>query len=399
MDDQIKVPEKPFVVSKNVKVLGYTSLFNDFSSEMILSVLPAFLTSVLGGGAAALGFIEGIADAAANITKVVSGRLSDRLGKRKSLAAIGYAIAVCSRPFYVFATSVAGIVALRFFDRVGKGFREPPRDALISLSIEQNQSGRSFGFHRMMDQVGGVLGPFAAFLLLLILPQQYHVVFLVAFAVGMCSLIAISFAKDVPNVLPPVSIDVSVKLSKPLSKKFKLFLVSMTILSAGSLPLAVLLLAVPATGMPIALIPLVYTVYNLSYALLSMPAGKVADQIGPEKVIVAGYIILLIAYLIIGIVETPLAVFFGFLVLGFFAALTGGVQRAYTAIHTDPDHRGAAFGYFNAAIGVGAMLAGIVGGFVWQFAGPSLALLSAALVVLCGLLVFTIGTGYLNGNR
>lgn len=399
MDDQIKVPEKPFVVSKNVKALGYTSLFNDFSSEMILSVLPAFLTSVLGGGAAALGFIEGIADAAANITKVVSGRLSDRLGKRKSLAAIGYAIAVCSRPFYVFATSVVGIVALRFFDRVGKGFREPPRDALISLSIEQNQSGRSFGFHRMMDQVGGVLGPFAAFLLLLILPQQYHVVFLVAFAVGMCSLVAISFAKDVPNVLPPVSIDVSAKSSKPLSKKFKLFLVSMTILSAGSLPLAVLLLAVPATGMSIALIPLVYTVYNLSYALLSMPAGKVADQIGPEKVIVAGYIILLIAYLIIGIVETPLAVFFGFLVLGFFAALTGGVQRAYTAIHTDPDHRGAAFGYFNAAIGVGAMLAGIVGGFVWQFAGPSLALLSAALVVLCGLLVFTIGTGYLNGQK
>lgn len=389
---------KPFKVAKNVKALGWTSLFNDFSSEMILSILPAFLTSVLGAGAAALGFVEGIADAAANITKIFSGRLSDKWGKHKGIAVVGYIIAVSSRPFYLMAQSVGAVVLLRFFDRVGKGFREPPRDALISLSIERSESGKSFGFHRMMDQIGGLLGPLTAFLILLFLPTSYTTIFIVAFIVGLFAIVPFAFVKDIPNHKESGE---KIKLipAKKLSRKFRLFLFSMTILSAGSLPLAVLLLAVPASGMALALIPLVYAAYSLSFTLFSMKAGEIADKIGPEKVIVAGYIVLLISYLIIGIVETPPAVFGGFIILGFFSALTQGVQRAYTSLHTDPDHRGAAFGYFNAAIGVGAMLAGIVGGLIWQFGGASLALLLASLVILFGLLVFVLGTGYINGQK
>lgn len=400
MIEPIAVPpksEKPFVVAKNVRALGFTSLFNDFSSEMILSVLPAFLTSVLGAGAAALGAVEGIADAAANITKIISGRLSDRLGKHKGIAVFGYIVAVSSRPFYLLANSVGAVVTLRFFDRVGKGFREPPRDALISLSIERSESGRSFGFHRMMDQIGGLLGPLAAFAILSILPGSYNTVFIFAFFVGLFAIVPFIFVKDIQTKKNVEEKGVIVPVKK-LSRKFKLFLLSMTILSAGSLPLAVLLLMVPASGMSIAIIPLVYAAYSLSVTLFSMKAGQVADKIGPERVIVAGYIVLLISYLIIGMLETPSAVFGGFVVLGFFSALTAGVQRAYTSLHTDPDHRGAAFGYFNASIGVGAMLAGIVGGLIWQFAGPSIALLLASLVILAGLFVFTIGTGYLNGR-
>ncbi len=391
-------PEKPFVVAKNVRALGFTSLFNDFSSEMILSVLPAFLTSVLGAGAAALGAVEGIADAAANVTKIFSGRLSDRLGKHKGIAVVGYIVAVCSRPFYLLANSVGAVIMLRFFDRVGKGFREPPRDALISLSIERSESGRSFGFHRMMDQIGGLLGPLAAFAILSVLPESYNTVFIVAFFVGLFAIVPFIFVKDIETKKRPEEKGVVVPIKK-LSRKFKLFLLSMTILSAGSLPLAVLLLMVPASGMGLALIPLVYASYSLSVTFFSMKAGQVADKIGPEKVIVAGYIVLLISYLIIGVLETPGAVFAGFVVLGFFSALTAGVQRAYTSMHTDADHRGTAFGYFNASIGFGSMLAGIVGGSIWQFAGPSFALLSASLVILVGLFVFTIGTGYLNGKR
>lgn len=390
--------EKPFKVAKNVRALGLTSLFNDFSSEMILSILPAFLTSVLGAGAAALGIVEGVADAAANVTKIISGRLSDRWGKHKGIAVFGYIVAVSSRPFYLLANSVGAVVLLRFFDRVGKGFREPPRDALISLSIERSESGRSFGFHRMMDQIGGLLGPLAAFSILYFLPGSYSTVFIVAFFVGLFAIVPFIFVKDVESKKSVAEKGIVIPVKK-LSRKFKLFLLSMTILSAGSLPLAVLLLMVPASGMNIAIIPLVYASYSLSVTFFSMKAGQVADKIGPEKVIVAGYIVLLISYLIIGILETPTAVFIGFIVLGFFSALTAGVQRAYTSIHTDPDHRGAAFGYFNASIGVGAMLAGIVGGFIWQFASPSVALFLASLVILVGLFVFTIGTGYLNGKK
>lgn len=394
-----KPAEKPFKVAKNVRALGFTSLFNDFSSEMILSVLPAFLTTVLGGGAAALGAIEGIADAAANVTKIISGKLSDKWNRRKGLTAFGYTLAVCSRPFYLLVNSVFGVVLLRFFDRVGKGFREPPRDALISLSIAREESGRSFGFHRMMDQIGGLLGPLAAFFILYFLPGSYGTIFVVAFLVGIFSIISIAFVKDVPNGTHQSAPSTGAVSLKPFSRKFKLFLVSIAILSAGSLPLAVLLLSVPASGMNIALIPLVYAAYSLSVTAFSIKAGEVADKIGTKRVIVAGYIVLLISYLIIAMLNSPIAIFGGFIVLGFFSALTAGVQRAYASLHTDPEHRGAAFGYFNAAIGLGSMFAGIVGGLIWQFYGAYMAILLAALVILVGLLVFTLGTGYLNGQN
>jgi MFS family permease len=388
--------EKPFKVAKNVRALGFTSLFNDFSSEMILSVLPAFLTSVLGAGAAALGAVEGIADAAANITKIFSGRLSDKWNKRKGLTAFGYTLAVCSRPFYLLVNSVGGVIFLRFLDRVGKGFREPPRDALISLSIERSQSGRSFGFHRMMDQIGGLLGPLAAFVILFYNPGSYTTIFIIAFFVGIFSIISIGFVKDILVPMPVSAHQVDVR--KPFSRKFKLFLLSSAILSGGSLPLAVLLLAVPASGMNLVFIPLVYAAYSFSYTLFSIRAGKFADSNGPKKVIIAGYGVLLVSYVFISLAQTPFVLFLGFTILGFFSALTAGVQRAYTSLHTDPEHRGSAFGYFNAAIGVGSMFSGIVGGVVWQFAGPSVALLLASFVIVVGLSVFAIGTEYLNGK-
>src|ERR1035437_9364131 len=189
--------ERILGLPKNIFFLGLTSFFNDFSSEMVFSVFPAFFTSVLKAGAGSLGLVDGIAEAASNLFKVYSGSLSDRFQKRKPLVVAGYALSVVTRPFYIFVSTVGGALGLRFVDRVGKGFRDSPRDAIISLSTPNEELGRSFGYHRAMDTIGAVLGPLAAYLLLSRFPMRFDVVFGTAFVVGLLALMTLVFIKDV----------------------------------------------------------------------------------------------------------------------------------------------------------------------------------------------------------
>jgi MFS family permease len=384
---------------KNVFTLGLTSLFNDFSSEMIHSILPAFFVSVLGVGAGALGVVEGVADAAANVMKIYSGQASDRTRKHKVFAVAGYSLSVLTRPFYVLAVSIGSVAGLRFIDRLGKGLRETPRDVLISLSTSPQEAGRSFGFHKAMDTTGAVIGPLVAFWILAVFPGSFSTVFAVSFIVGIVAVGTLFFVREIKRADPP-TVPVGVRIpTKPLSKHYKLFLVSIFLLSMGSLPVAVLLLKTTDSGLALALIPLFYVTYNISYVGFSIGAGKVADRIGAEKVIVAGYLILVVAYLLFGIASSTIVLVISFLVLGLFSALTVGVERAYAARHTDESHRGAAFGYFYVAVGLGALCAGTGGGYIWQVYGPLYALFAGALVVLSGLVVFTVGNGYLDRKR
>src|SRR3989344_3059120 len=178
------VPMKRLLgIEKNVFFMGLVSFFNDFSNEMIVSVFPAFFQSVLKSGAASLGFIEGVADAFANLTKIYSGNLSDRIQKRKVLAIIGYIISVATRPFYLAVSIPAQVLGIRVVDRIGKGFREAPRDALLSLSSPQNELGRSFGFHRAMDSLGAIAGPLVAFFILRAFPDGFNTIFVTAFVI------------------------------------------------------------------------------------------------------------------------------------------------------------------------------------------------------------------------
>ena len=383
--------ERILGLPRNIFLLGLTSLFNDFSSEMVYAVFPAFFTAVLGAGAASLGLVDGVAEAASNLFKIYSGNLSDRFQVRKPLVMAGYTLSVLTRPFYAIVFAVPGALGLRFLDRVGKGVRDAARDAIISLSTPKAELGRSFGYHRAMDTTGAILGPLVAYLILSRFPSHFNVVFFTAFGVGILAIMSLLFIKDVIVPLSAKQTRLAASFAG-FSVSFKLYLVAIFVLSIGSLPVAVILLKTESIGLVIADIPLFYMVYNVSYAGFAMAAGKASDRIGARTVILVGYAVLLLSYFLLNIAHAIGPLVLGFLVLGLFPALTDGVQRAYASTLTSEDLRGSGLGWLNAANGFGALVAGIGGGYLWQTHGPAAALLAAGAAVVTGLVLFLVST-------
>jgi MFS-type transporter involved in bile tolerance (Atg22 family) len=214
-----------FGLPRNIFFLGITSFFNDFSSEMVFSIFPAFFTSVLRAGAASLGLVDGIAEGFSNFFKIYSGNLSDRFQKRKPLVVFGYVLAVLTRPFYIIAGTVGGALGLRVLDRVGKGFRDAPRDAIVSFSTPKGEMGRSFGFHRAMDKAGSIFGPLVAYIILKFFPMNFNAVFLTAFFVGLITIFTLIFITDVAINIKNKKISL-LSAFKDLSGQFKLFILS-----------------------------------------------------------------------------------------------------------------------------------------------------------------------------
>lgn len=384
---------KLFGVEKNVFFMGLVSFFNDFSNEMILSIFPAFFSSVLKSGAASLGLIEGVADGLSNLTKIFSGRLADKTQKRKLLALSGYVISVATRPFYLVSTTVAQVFGIRLVDRIGKGIREAPRDALLSLSSTPETAGRSFGFHRAMDSAGAIVGPLVAFLILEAAPEAFNTIFMTAFAVGLLALLSFVFIKEVYAFH---SHGGNIKLRfKSHTKEFKRFLIIIFILSLANLPIALLLLRTQDLGLKPSFIPLFYLLYNVSHTLLSVKAGRMADRVGDKPIILGGYLLIALGYLLMIYDHTLAALAVGFLVLGVGSAFTDGIQRSFAARLTNPEERGNAYGLLNAAIGFGVLFAGVVGGFLWQTFGAPAALSAALALILVSLIAFAL----LDGKR
>jgi MFS family permease len=373
-------------LQKNVFFLGLTSFFNDFSSEMILSILPAFFISVLKSGAQALGIVEGIAEAASNVIKIYSGRWSDRIQRRKVFAIAGYTISVFSRPVYLLVSTVLGVIGLRVVDRIGKGLRDSPRDALISLSTPEEEVGRSFGYHRAMDTMGAITGPLVAFLILRAYPGGFNSIFVTAFVIGLVAIASLSLVKDVQKIIESKN---TAEIPHVFSLRFKLYIVSIFVLSVGTLPVAVLLFKTQDLGIAIASIPLFYMIYNVSYALFSWPAGRAADSLGSGAVIFAGYIFLIFGYLVLILSSASWVLVAGFLLVGVFSALTDGVQRSYLSHLVEERYKGAAYGYLNATSGFGALVAGAGGGYLWQHSGDTFTLTVAIGVVIIGLVLFS----------
>jgi MFS family permease len=372
---------------KNIVLLGLTSFFNDVSSEMIQAVLPAFFVSVLRTGASSLGLVEGLADGASNLIKLYSGRFSDKLQTRKPFVIFGYSLSVITRPVYLLVSNVAGVAGLLVVDRIGKGFRDSPRDALISLSTRKEEMGRAFGFHRAFDTLGAVTGPLIAYLILRAYPTGFHIVFITAFFAGILAVLTVLFVKEIVGEVQKKNISLSSLAA--FSENFKRYLVALLFLSLGSMPVAVLLLKTQSIGLTLASIPLFYLLYNLSYAGFSFSAGKMSDKIGSKKVIAAGYLLLILSYVILVVAENTFALIAGFLVLGLFPALTDGIQRALASELSSEEHRGSAIGYVNAISGIGLLLAGIGGGYVWQQFGVNYALTIAGGFALIGVIVLS----------
>lgn len=379
--------KKIFGLEKNIFLLGVVSFFNDLSSEMILSILPAFFTSALKAGAASLGLVEGIAEAGANFIKIYAGHLSDKISKRKPFIVSGYLLSVITRPFYLITSSVGGVIGIRLTDRIGKGMRDAPRDAIISLSSPKEELGKSFGYHRAMDTAGAVVGPLIAYFILKKIPTGFNHVFITAFIAGILAVGATLFITDIVGNYQKKKLTLS---SLTLfSKDFKLYLLSLFILSFGSLPVAVMLLKTQSLGLALASIPLFYVLYSVSYALFSIKGGKISDKVGQKKVIIAGYLFLILSYVILAFDQSVTLLVVGFLVLGLFPALTDGVQRSFAATLTDEDRRGGAFGLVNAVTGFGALFAGIGGGYLWQTFGSAVAFTASIILVTIGLILLT----------
>lgn len=386
---------KLFGVEKNVFFMGLVSFFNDVSNEMILSVFPAFFSSVLKSGAASLGMIEGVADGLANITKVFSGRLSDRTERRKAMAFLGYCISVATRPFYLTSTTAAHILGIRVADRLGKGIREAPRDALLSLSSSGARVGRSFGFHRAMDSLGAILGPLIAFLILSKAPEAFDTVFITAFIAGLLALFSFVFIRDIHAAAAGDGVRrLHLKL-KAHTKEFRRFLVIIFLLSLANLPVALLLLRTQDVGLEISFIPLFYLFFNVSFTLFAYRAGRLADRVGDKPVILGGYLLVALAYLLMMYAHTLAALAIGFILLGIGYAFTDGVQRSFAARLTDASERGSAYGLLHAAVGFGVLISGVVGGLLWQAYGATAALLLALGLILAALIAF----GLMNGKH
>lgn len=376
---------KIFGIDRNVFFLGVVSFWNDISGQMVVAVFPAFFQSVLKSGAAALGLIEGVAEGLANIIKIFSGSLSDRVKHRKVFAILGYVISTVTRPIYLLAATPAHVFGIRVFDRIGKGIREAPRDALISLSVPREELGRSFGYHRAMDALGSILGPLAAFFLLRAFPGDFNTVFLLAFVAGVLAVLSFVFVREIVGVVREPR---KLKVLQHYPKKFNIFLLVMTVLSIGNIPVTVLTLRTQELGLDLSFIPLFYAFYSISFTLFAPFAGRTADKLGDRRLIFWGYALMCFGYLFIMYDRTLFALALGFLLLGLSSAFTDGTQRSYIGRLTHEDIRGGAYGLFNAAIGIGTMIAGALGGFLWQHGSSSLALSVAILIVLGGLILF-----------
>ncbi|MFA6407259.1 MAG: MFS transporter [Candidatus Paceibacterota bacterium] len=364
-------------------------MFNDFSTEMVQSVMPIFITTVLGAPLIVVGLIEGFADALASILKVFFGWFSDKLNRRKSFAVFGYLLSVSTRPFLVLATSYGHIFGLRALDRVGKGMRDAPRDALIAESTTPETISRSFGYHRMMDTFGGTLGPLAAFLILPFVFNSYHIIFLIAFAVGALAVITFFFVKEVKRLDTVRVPKFDLQLIRS-NRRFVVFLISVFVFGLGALPLPLLLLRSPEVGLGNSSVPFFYFVSNFAFVLASIPFGRFADSYGKRKIVSIGFLAAFLAYVGLIFAHSFPALFVVFVLFGFYNAATDGIQRAMVARLVDPQIRATGQGFLNAAIGISALLAGGIGGGLWTYVGAEAAFVYAATMSLAGLVFFLI---------
>jgi len=384
--------DKIFGLKKNVFWLGLVSLFNDFSAEMVQSVMPVFLTTVLGAPVFFVGLLEGFADALASFLKIFSGWFSDKIKRRKLPAFLGYVLSISVRPFLAVVGNYWQVFGLRIVDRVGKGFRDAPRDALISESVSSSELGKSFGYHRMMDTIGATVGPLVAFLILPLVFYEYRLLFLIAFLIGILSLLSFFSVKDVKKTT-----ESSKKLKLDFSlfrrnKKFSLFILAVFIFGLGALPIPLLLLRAPDIGLNIANVPLFYFIFSLSFVFVSLPLGWLSDKIGQRKVISFGFAAALIAYLGLILSQSFLTLALMFVILGFYSAATDGVSRALAANLIESEFLATGQGLLNAAVGLSALVAGVVGGSLWNFISAEAAFVYAAAMSFIGLVLFIILT-------
>src|SRR5688572_13712988 len=378
-------------LSPTVFALSLVSFLNDTSSEIIYPLLPAFLFLTLGASPFAIGLIEGLAESVASILKLFSGYLSDRFGNRKFPVFLGYSLAAVVRPLLAFVTSWPQVLVVRMTDRIGKGIRGAPRDALLAATVPEHARGLAFGFNRAADHLGAVVGPVVAFLLLTYLAvdpstptaREYQQVFLFAsipVAVGL--FVIVFFVKEEKKPLPEAGIT-PIKFSlNAFDSNFKRFLVVIALFTLSNSTDAFLLLRAEQSGVAPAMLPLLWMVLHFSKVFSSVIGGDLSDRIGRKAMIISGWMIYAAVYIGFAFVNEAWQAWALFILYGFYFGLTEGVEKALVADLVTDEQRGTAFGFYNLAYGITVFPASLMFGFVWtRFSVESAFLMSAAVSV------------------
>jgi MFS family permease len=358
-----------FGFNRNILFTGFTSFLTDTSVKMVYSVMPMFLMSI-GASKTSLALIEGIAESTAALLKALSGFWSDKIGKNKPFLLIGYGLSALIFPLYTFVVSPVQVLVLRFVERFGKGIRTAPRDSLIAGSIEDGDSGRSFGLQKAMDNSGAIAGPLIAFAMLTSLPGNYRLIFLVA---------------GIPAILAILVIVLGIKEArknkhelftqfhfKEFPAKYYFFLGIVFVFTLGNSTDALLMVKANDVGVRVALIPIVYLVTNVVSVSASIPLGSLADKIGKEKILIVGFLIYAVVYYGFGITTSTGAIIALFALYGLYSAATDGIQKAFISDMIDRNKKGTGLGIYNALLGISLLPASLIAGSLYDKVNSSI---------------------------
>ncbi len=389
-EKRAKKDKRFFGFGRNVFVSGLVSFFMDISSEMIYPLVPLFLANVLGINKSIIGLIEGIAESTASLLKVFSGWFSDRIGNRKWLMAAGYGISTVSRPIVALAATWHHVMGFRFMDRLGKGIRTAPRDAIIAESSETAYMGRAFSFHRSLDTMGAVIGPALAFFFLGIFSNDYRKVFWLSIIPGIVAVLLIIFfitekkkASVTPSERPKLTL-------KHFDWKFKFFVFIAGIFAVGNSSDVFLILRAQQIGIPAIMIPIVYLLFNLIYSLSAIPAGIAADKFGKKRVILAGFVLFAILYYGFAVASDTKTIWILFAFYGLFMGLTEGIQKAFLVTIIPQDFKATAFGIYNTVVGIAMFPASLIGGWLWDNIYPSATFYFGAITAVLSAILFIV---------
>ncbi len=374
----------------SVYILGAVSFFNDVASEMLYPIMPIFLTQVLGAPVAVLGLIEGISDGSAAIFKIIFGRWSDRLGKRKPFVFFGYSASAVSK-LVIALSNIWGVVFIgRVIDKFGKGLRTGARDALLLDASNEKNRGLVFGVHSSMDSAGAVVGPLIALVLLHTFNGNIRRILFVAVIPTLIGVLLISFVRETKHPkTEKVSTTPLPKMSlKTLPKELKIFLVASGLFSLGNSSDSFLILRSKNLGLSLSFVVLAYVVYNIVYTVASIPAGSLADKIGPKRVFIAGVIIYVLVYIGFAFNKSTANIWWLFAVYGLYIALTDGVSKALVGQYISKKEAGGIYGLLQTINSAGILLASIVGGLLWSTIGPWATFAFGAVAAGLALLVF-----------
>jgi MFS family permease len=379
-------------ITRNVLALGVVSLFNDISSEMLIPVLPLFVTGVLHASVASLGIIEGVGECTASALRILSGWVSDRSGSRKPFITVGYGLSGVAKGALAVAASWPAVMGLRFADRIGKGLRSPARDALIADSVEPRYRGRAFGLNRALDTLGAAIGPLVAFALLQRQPGNLRRVFSVSMIPAAITLLVLIVFVHAPRRPPGAARRSLLGEWRALDGPFRRFILTDAIFQLGNSSMAFVLLRLASkdVGFSAAQVTLVYLGFNLVYALLALPFGDWSDRVGRRPMLLASYALYAVVYALLAATASRTLACTAFLLYGVQSALMDGQQKSLLADLVPAEARATAFGVYYTVAGAALLPASIVAGLLWDRFGPrvtfgvdaALALLAAVLFVV-----------------